>query len=87
MPPSSGPGGAERFLRDYEQAYLMELRAGLVASTELALSNRLYAYKDKLPPEVLKYLKALPAYEQPKSFGYARGGPKMGRHRARGADP
>ena len=46
----------------------MELRAGLVASTELALSNRLYVYKDKLPPEVLKYLKALPAYEQPKSL-------------------
>ena len=68
MPPSSGPGGAERFIREYEQAYLMELRAGLVASTELALSNRLYAYKDKLPPEVLKYLKALPAYEQPKSL-------------------
>ena len=40
MPPGSGPGGAERFIRDYEQAYLMELRAGLVASTELALSTR-----------------------------------------------
>ena len=61
MPPNSGPGGAESFIREYEQAYLLELRAGLVASTELALSNRLYAYKDKLPPEVLKYLKALPA--------------------------
>ena len=55
MPPNSGPGGAERFIREYEQAYLMELRAGLVASTELALSTRLYAYKDKLPLEVLKY--------------------------------
>ena len=68
MPPNSGPGGAERFIREYEQAYLMELRAGLVASTELALSTRLYQYKDKLPPEVLKYLMALPAYEQPKSL-------------------
>ena len=68
MPPNSGPGGAERFIREYEQAYLMELRAGTVASTELALSTRLYDYKDKLPAEVKKYLKALPAYEQPKSL-------------------
>ena len=81
MPPNSGPGGAEHFIREYEQACLMELRAGLVASTELALANRLCAYKDKLPPEVLKYLKALPAYEQPKSLGHARGGPQVGRHR------
>ena len=68
MPPNSGPGGAERFIRECEQAYLMELRAGLVAATELALSSRLYAYKDKLPPEVLKYLMSLPAYERPKSL-------------------
>ena len=68
MPPNSGPGGAERFIREYEQAYLLELRAGLVESTELALTSRLYAYRDKLPPEVLKYLKALPAWEQPSSL-------------------
>ena len=37
MPPSSGPGGAERFIREYEQAYLMELWAGIVASTKLAV--------------------------------------------------
>ena len=56
------------FIREYEQAYLLELRAGLVESTELALSSRLYAYQDKLPPEVLMYLKGLPSCEQPRSL-------------------
>ena len=68
MQPNSGPAGAEKFVRAYERAYLLELRAGLVLTHEVATAQRLFAYKEKLAPEVRSYLKALPDAEQPNSL-------------------
>ena len=47
MPPNSGPDGAEKFVRAYERAYLLELRAGLVLTHEIATAQRLFNYKEK----------------------------------------
>ena len=68
MAPHSGPAGAEKFVRAYERAYLLELRAGLVLTHEVATAQRLFAYKEKLAPEVRAYLKGLPDVEQPISL-------------------
>ena len=61
-------------LSPYEKAYLLELRAGLVVTSEVVTAQRLFNYKDKLAPEVRQYLKALPDAEQPISL--------QGMHRA-----
>ena len=74
MPPNSGPAGAEQFVRSYEKAYLLELRAGLVVTNEIVTAQRLFNYKEKLAPEVKQYLKSLPESEQPVSL--------QGMHRA-----
>ena len=74
MAPHSGPAGAEKFVRAYERAYLLELRAGLVLTHEVATAQRLFTYKEKLAPEVRVYLKSLPEAEQPISL--------VGMHRA-----
>ena len=58
MPPNSGPAGADQFVRSYEKAYLLELRAGLVITNEVVTAQRLFNYKEKLAPEVRQYLKA-----------------------------
>ena len=68
MLPHSGPAGVEKFIRAYERAYLLELRAGLVLTHEVATAQRLFAYKEKLAPEVRAYLKGLPDVEQPISL-------------------
>ena len=68
MQPNSGPEGAEEFVRAYEHAYLLELRAGLVVTNEVVMAQRLFVYKEKLAPEVRAYLKALPEVEQPASL-------------------
>ena len=68
MAPHSGPAGAEKFVRAYERAYLLELRAGLVLTHEVATAQRLFIYKEKLAPEVRAYLKGLPDAEQPNSL-------------------
>ena len=52
MQPNSGPDEAERFIRAYEHAYLLELRAGLVVTNEVVTAQRLFNYKEKLAPEV-----------------------------------
>ena len=74
MPPNSGPAGADQFVRSYEKAYLLELRAGLVITNEVVTAQRLFNYKEKLAPEVRQYLKGLPDAEQPISL--------QGMHRA-----
>ena len=74
MQPGSGPAGAEKFVRAYEKAYLLELRAGLVVTNPVVTAQRLFNYKEKLAPEVRSYLKALPDTEQPISL--------QGMHRA-----
>ena len=74
MQPNSGPVGADKFIRAYEKAYLLELRAGLVVTNEVVTAQRLFNYKEKLAPEVRSYLKALPESEQPISL--------QGMHRA-----
>ena len=56
MQPHSGPAGAENFVRAYERAYLLELRAGLVLTHEVATAQRLFYYKEKLAPVVRVYL-------------------------------
>ena len=68
MPPTSGPAGADQFVRPYEKAYLLELRAGLVITNEVVTAQRLFNYKEKLAPEVRQYLKSLPESEQPASL-------------------
>ena len=68
MAPNSGPAGAEKFVRACERAYLLEFRAGLVLTHEVATAQRLFAYKEKPVPEVRSYLKALPDAEQPNSL-------------------
>ena len=68
MQPNSGPDGAESFVHAYEKAYLLELRAGLVVTNGVVIAQRLFAYKEKLAPEVGFYLKALPEMEQPASL-------------------
>ena len=50
MQPNSGPEGAEKFIRAYEHAYLLELRAGLVVTNEVVTAQRLFNYKEKLVP-------------------------------------
>ena len=52
MQANSGPAGAEKFVRAYEKAYLLELRAGLVVTNEVVTAQRLFNYKEKLAPEV-----------------------------------
>ena len=74
MQANSGPAGAEKFVRAYEKAYLLELRAGLVVTNEVVTAQRLFNYKEKLAPEVRQYLKGLPDAEQPISL--------QGMHRA-----
>ena len=39
MRPNSGPIGAEQFVRAYEKAYLLELRAGLVVTNEVVTAR------------------------------------------------
>ena len=68
MQPHSGPEGAEKFVRAYERAYLLELRAGLVLTHQVATAQRLFNYKEKLAPEVRAYLKGLPDGEKPISL-------------------
>ena len=68
MQPHSGPSGAEKFVRAYEKAYLLELRAGLVVTNQIVMAQRLFTYKEKLAPEVQAYLKGLPDIEQPTSL-------------------
>ena len=46
MPTNSGPDGAEKFIRAYERAYMLELKAGLVVSHEVAIAQRLFNYKE-----------------------------------------
>ena len=38
MVPESGPEGAEKFIVDYENAHLLEIRAGLVENTVVMLA-------------------------------------------------
>ena len=45
MLPHSGPAGAEKFVRAYEKAYLLELRAGLVVTNQIVMAQRLFNYK------------------------------------------
>ena len=47
---------------------MLELRAGLVLTHEVATAQRLFNYKEKLAPEVRGYLKGLPGAEQPMSL-------------------
>ena len=68
MRPNSGPAGAEQFVRAYEKAYLLELRAGLVVTNEVVTAQRLFTYKEKLAPEVRAYTKGFLEQEQPSSL-------------------
>ena len=56
----TGPAGAERFVRAYERAYLLQVRSRLILTHEIATAQRLFNYKEKPAPEVQGYLKALP---------------------------
>ena len=68
MHPNSGPAGAEKFIQDYKNAYLLQLRAKLVETTPTAVTMRLFDYKARLAPEVQKYIKGLPESEQPQTL-------------------
>ena len=61
----SGPAGAEKLVADYKHAYLLELRAKLVENTEIALTKRLFEFRQKMAPEVRSYIKGLPPREVP----------------------
>jgi len=63
MAPGSGATGAEKFLRDYRRAHLAEMKSGLTGDWEDAATRqkRLYDYKNRLAPEVKRYLLSLTA--------------------------
>ena len=68
MEPGSGPEGADRMVADYKQAYLLQVRANLVDKSEIGIMKAMYEYKDKLPPELNKYIIQLPEDQQPRSI-------------------
>ena len=52
-------------MADYKHAYLLELRAKLVESTEVSLTKRLFEFRQKMAPELRSYIKGLPPREVP----------------------
>ena len=65
MTEGSGPMGAEKLVADYKHSYLLELRAKLVEDTEIAMTKRLFEFRQKMAPELRSYIKGLPSREVP----------------------
>eukprot|EP00969_Alexandrium_andersonii_P317621 14032026-Alexandrium_andersonii.AAC.1 len=65
MADSAGASGALQLIADYKHAYLLELRAKLVENTPVAVTKRLFEFRQKMSPNLRGYLKGLPQSEQP----------------------
>ena len=59
------PAAAEKLIADYKHAYLLELRAKLVEDTSIAVTKRLFEFRQKMSADLRGYLKGLPEREQP----------------------
>ena len=68
MPQNSGPAGAEKIVAEYEKAYLLEMRAGIVQDDSLSIKKRLLDYEQRLAPEVRKWIANLPEAETPQTL-------------------